>query len=85
MDKDQARRQAKMAILEPLFETDGWTILTEELTNEIENIKETMLTVEDWDTVCFLKGRIMQILDVLYLPDTIANLALVEDDEYADV
>jgi hypothetical protein len=84
MDKEQERSRARFMVLESLFEHEGWDVLMDELRNELDVIKDQLLEVKDWDAVNIQKGRVRQILDMLYLPDTVANMALVEVEEPLD-
>ena len=88
MDEMEATRaRAQMEAIQNLFQEPGWIALTQEFKNEIEVIKEQMLTVENWDDVCFNKGKIQQLLDMLYLPEIINNMlthALEEETEGDD-
>lgn len=86
MAQEQERALAKLIVLQRLFEHEGWPVLMDEMRSEIEGIKEEMLTVEDWEKVNFHKGRVMQLLDMLYLEDTIANMIQMEEEPtHADV
>jgi hypothetical protein len=80
MAQEQDRARAKLVSLQRLFEHEGWPVLMDEMRSEIEGIKEEMLTVPDWEKVNFHKGRVMQLLDMLYLEDTIANMLQMDEE-----
>lgn len=65
--------------LERLFESDGWTLLVKDVTEQLERIERAGLDSPSWEAAQYNKG-VRDTLRVLVNYDRILELADVEAD-----
>lgn len=73
--------------LEELFSTTGWKVLIEDATAQIYQYQADALEQPSWDHVNVMRGKAMQLAELVNFEDTsLMQKALLEtEDEDADV
>lgn len=78
MDKETAQLRELLS----LTEHPGWSVLVKQLNDEVEELKEAVLHVPDWDSVVRIRGRIEQSLLVANLEALVLyQLEALEQEE----
>lgn len=82
---ETARERARLMRMAEVFDLGGWQEIKRELQNEIEVVKDQLVTCQTEGDMRFLQGRIEQMVSVIFLDNTVQNILNAEEEADADV